>query len=610
MQFIHRVGALEAGKEITYDPQLLLTNKHGGFFYWQEDPVSRYQGWYVREKGMMYKVIAQLQLGARLTIKRVTNRFSSCEIERSGGVRESFFLDPDTHSLVWEANEAIPLSVFLDGKEMFDNDDQGRFYDISAENGCVVIEFTKRKGDLLQYRFSLAIAGVGGSEVKKEWVRRDYARDKERHDFPFERYIFQAVELKGKRFVFSVGQDKEVVKETAKRVYADAEKIKKALEAEDQWLMHKYDCSSSNEDMRLAHCAAKLSLTRMVVRDEWKNAVGLYAGIPWFTQFWMRDFAIAAGQLDPADVHAIVMRYADEYASTGKLPGRSSGSLAYADTELFFFWRAGIMYDAGAFTEEEQKTITILLAGFLDNELPKRMQNGLVMNGPKETWMDTEYKGSARAGARIEIQALACAAFAFAARATGEKKYAEQEHSLLRTVREVFWSGEMLADGPDDPAVRPNCFLAHRIYPDLLLTHEWEKTFDHALSALWCPWGGIATIAGDHPLFCGVDRGCEYPNQSYHHGDVWFFINNIAAREMYLVNGEKFKSYIDALLASSTEEIVWRGILGYHSEISSADQFAPTGCLAQSWSAATFCDAIDVITERDKQQISGEKKKS
>lgn len=593
MQFIHRIGALEARKEIKDDPQLLLTNKHGSFFYWQENPSSRYQGWYVRGKGGVHKTIAELRLGTQLAIKRITHSFSSYEIERTSGIRETYFLDPDSNSLVWQANEAIPLSVYLDGKEIFDNDDQGRFYDISAEDGCIVIEFSKRKEDALQYRFTLAIAGVGGSEVKKEWVKRDYERDRERNDFPFERFVFRAVELKGRRFVFSVAQDKDTAKETAKRVYNETEKIKKAMDAEDQWFMHKYDCSAPDMDTRLAYCAAKLSLQRMVVRDEWKNAEGLYAGIPWFAQYWMRDFAISAGQLDVADAHAIIMRSVEEYASTGKLSGRSTGSLAYADTELFFFWRIQQLCDAGACTDEEKKSITTLLVAFLENELPKRMQNGLVVNGPKETWMDTEYKGSARAGARVEIQALACAVLAWAAHLTGEKKYADQEAAVLRAAREALWDGSILADGAGDTAIRPNCFLAHRIYPNMLLKHEWEKAFAGALTALWLPWGGIATIAKDHPLFCGVDRGCEYPNQSYHHGNAWFFVNNIAAREMHLVNKEKFAAYIDAIMATSTRDILWSGIFGHHSEVSSANQFSPTGCLAQSWSAATYCDAID-----------------
>lgn len=598
MQFLHRIGALEARKEVKRDPQLLLTNKHGSFFYWQEDPASRYQGWHIREKGGIYKTIAELRLGVQLPAKRITNNFSSCEIERSGGVRETFFLDPDSDSLVWEANEAIPLSVFVDGKEIFDNDDQGRFYDISAENGCVVIEFAKRKNDAVQYGFALAIAGVGGSETKKEWVKREYARDRERNDFPFERYVFRAVELKGKRFVFSVAQDKDAARETAKRIYGETEKIRKARAAEDQFLMHRYDRDIPDAETRLAYIAAKLSLARMTVRDEWKNAEGLYAGIPWFAQFWMRDFAIAAGQLDQNDAHAIMMRYAEEYASTGALPGRSSGSISYADTELFFFWRARALYDADALSEEEKKTIATLLAGFLENELPKRMKDGLVVNGPKETWMDTEYKGSARAGTRVEIQALACSAFAFAAQVTGDKKYAEQGQALLRAAREALWNGERLADGVGDPDIRPNCFLAYHIHPELLLTHEWEKAFGHTLSALWMPWGGIATIAKDHPLFCGTDRGCEYPNRSYHHGDVWFFINNIAARAMYSVNEKKFKPYIDAIVAISTEDILWRGIFGHHSEVSSADDFAPAGCFAQSWSASTFCDMIDAMLKK------------
>ncbi|MCR4322790.1 MAG: hypothetical protein NUV61_01755 [Candidatus Azambacteria bacterium] len=598
MQCIHRIGTHAIQNEIEENPQMLLTNTKGSFFYWQENRSSRYHGFFVRENGVMLKTIAGLRLGVRLPVKRVTNKFSSFEIERQGGLRELFFLDPTSNSLVWQSNEVITLSVLLDGKEMFDNSDMGRFYEVTAEEGCVVVEFVKREDGSLGRRFFLAIAGVGGSRTKKEWVQEKYEWDATRNDPPFDRYVFWASDLQGKKFVFSVAQEKGAAIETAKRVYEDAEKIKKSLDAEVEWFAQKYDRPIGDEEICTAYLAAKYSLRHMEVKDEWKNSEGLYAGIPWFTQFWLRDFTIASRQLSPRVAHAIYMRYLDQWIMYGSLHGQDApGTLAYADTEGLFFRCAEQLNRMGVLQGEDARKTKELLISFLNNTLPARMHNGLVQNGSKETWMDTEYQGSGRAGARIEIQALTLAMFRLAGTLTNDKAYLLREAELLRAVREVFWDGDALADGAGDSTQRPNIFLAYQFYPDLLLNHEWEKAFARALDELWLSWGGVASIAKSHPFFCGVDRGCKEKNQSYHHGDAWFFINNYVALSLCKVNEEKFRPFIDALLATSTNDIVWRGILGHHSEISSADEFAPSGCLAQSWSAASYCDALDQVLQ-------------
>ena len=74
-------------------------------------------------------------------------------------------------------------------------------------------------------------------------------------------------------------------------------------------------------------------------------------------------------------------------------------------------------------------------------------------------------------------------------------------------------------------------------------------------------------------------------------------MNNYAALALFEVNAEKFQPFIDALLGASTNDILWEGALGHHSEVSSAEQYVPRGCLAQSWSAASYCDAIDRVVQ-------------
>lgn len=536
----------------------------------------------------MYKTITQIRLGVSLAPKRIKNNFWNFEVERASGLTERFFMDPASDSLIYELNNPISFSLDLDCKEIFDNDVDGRFYDISEEDGCVIVSYVKKKENEIQYDYFLVIAGNDYSwEKKGEWSERKYSYDEQRRDPPYERYVFSALVLKGKEFVFSAGIDKAATKKTAQTALKNKDQIKKLLGEKSNDFASASHSLADDEEIKLAQLAAHFSLQNLVVFNEANTPAGLYAGIPWFTQFWFRDFAISASQLDLEFERPIFLNYLDLYEKNG------AGALSpAADTEGLFFKVAGDLINKNALNPEEKERVIYLLLKYLNESLPGKMEDGLVMNNPKETWMDTLFKGCGRCGASIEIQALALSSFRLAYALTKDKKYAQNEYDLLRVVRMNFWDGSALSDGLKDKTIRPNVFLAYYFYHDLLLEHEWIKCFENVLSALWLSWGGLASIQKDHPNFCGTYRGCEDPDQSYHNGDSWFFVNNIATLALSAVDAKKFNKEIKAIIAASTGDILWNGIAGYHSELSSANSFSPAGCLAQSWSAATYLEII------------------
>jgi len=55
-------------------------------------------------------------------------------------------------------------------------------------------------------------------------------------------------------------------------------------------------------------------------------------------------------------------------------------------------------------------------------------------------------------------------------------------------------------------------------------------------------------------------------NESYHNGDSWFWINNLAAICLYRLDRKKYKKYIDKIIEASTKEILWQGAIGHHAE--------------------------------------------
>jgi len=216
-------------------------------------------------------------------------------------------------------------------------------------------------------------------------------------------------------------------------------------------------------------------------------------------------------------------------------------------------------------------------------------RTGLVLNKSKETWMDS----ISREGARIEVQALYLVMCDTLYKLTGDKFYLQMEVALKKHILSKFWNGKILSDGVDDNTIRPNIFIAAYIFQDLLQNNDWETCIDNSLSWLWLPYGGLSTIDTRSQSFKPFHTG-EIPD-SYHNGDSWFWINNIAALVMFRINKEKYKDKISKIIEASTNEILWKGALGHHAELTSARELRAEGCLAQAWSAAMFVELISEV---------------
>jgi glycogen debranching enzyme len=225
--------------------------------------------------------------------------------------------------------------------------------------------------------------------------------------------------------------------------------------------------------------------------------------------------------------------------------------------------------------------------------LKQHTKDAFETNSAKETWMDTDFNGDNREGIRIEMQALRLNMYKLMFELTQNQKYRILENLLKSKIRQHFWNGKILADGLNDFTIRPNVFIAAYAYHELLSEGEWEECFENALKALWLDWGGLSTIDKNNLLFCEFNTGED--SRSYHRGDSWFWINNLAALMLNSVNKDKFKSQIKKIIDASTEEILWKGCIGCHSEISSAKELTSKGCFSQAWSNAMYAEMVDEV---------------
>jgi len=586
-------------EEIKEEAGFLLTNKLGGYLWLTSQPLSRYQGWFFTPRELVgqkiFKIIENIEVVGFPAVSKICSNFWSVERKRNS-LKESFFLPSGFNSLVYEISPEAVVELTLDIKESYDNREEGRNYEIFEERNLTVVKYNQPG---LDFPLFLAIKAANGKiEKLNQWITRRYVFDQQRNSPPFERYVFKAVRIKAPKIVFSASVNKNQAVEEAESVFENSENLK--IQEKDSFkekFKNKFLKKSFKEkEIFLAYLCARNSLRSFVICQS--SSIGLSAGLPWFFQFWPRDEAVSLKALMDLDEK----KAKDIFFKQIKLLSQGDELKNPIDAIGWLFKRAADFIKEKKFNSQELKEIKTCLEKTIEELLKHHLRDGLVINQSRETWMDS----LERSGARIEIQALTLNLYKLAAQLNGflgrkRRFYSKLEKELKMKVREKFWNGKTLADGfnPEsgraDFTIRPNIFLAAYTYPDLLNKREWVRCFENVLPKLWLGWGGVATIDKEHPSF-----HCQYTGEipgSYHQGDSWFYLNNLAALVLDRTDRRKFRDYIGKIFEASTEETLWRGIIGYHSELSSAQSFQSQGCLAQSWSAALFIELFTVLNK-------------
>lgn len=590
------------------DPIFLLTNGHGSYLTLGCTPTTRYQGGFLNHKFEVFKVIENILPVSAPAVSKLTNRFWGVERQR-GTLTETFFVPKGVPAVVYELSSEQDIQLDLDCRKLFDFRQFGRHYAIKQERGHTIIEFSKRtdgredKGEGKREFQLYVVLNTAAFRELNHFTPVSYGYDDERGTKPHERHIYRAGIARAKTLVITYSTDRwkairnnlsvqqNLAKRKAQAKRACAAKIRRG-----------------DTQLQLAQVAAQQGLQSLV--QEIGDLKGIYAGIYWFPQFWARDEAVSLKALMLAGKYALVKellwKVIMRIGADGYIPNRLPASLLKCADGVGWVWKRVADFIA---VLEQRKLLNRYLTA-RDRMLLKRqlrrtingikrahMHQGFVVNTPKETWMDTEWGGDMRDGARIEIQALYLNMLhlmgklcALTRDTRGKAAMALQERAFAQKVRKAFWNGNYLKDGASDATVRPNVFLAHYLYPHLLTHSYWEACFSTVLPKLWNDWGGLSTIDKGHHLFCANYTGEN--NQSYHRGDSWFWINNIAAICLQRIEREKFAPYIKRILEASTYELLWSGMVGYSAELSSSARLESKGCPAQAWSMATYMEML------------------
>jgi hypothetical protein len=535
---------------------------------------SRYQGVFFSHQGKAFKTIAHIDLKG--VPGAILNELWKVTRDRYG-VQESFWFARGLPAFFYELSEPAKVDVLFDCKLNYDNREWGRNYSFVQQDKALLVNFEKKNDSREseehgEYSFWLALYGCEFEKLE-QWEEQHYTYDELRNSPPFARWVLRGCRAHGS-FVASFGKSRDEALSIAKNSWKRKKELAKEAEKYASQIIAGFKIK--NDDMRVAAECARYSLACL------QSNHGLYAGLPWFHQRWARDELISAkallhsGQKTLAKV--ILFSWLEKLLPAGRLPGTLTSSIADAG------WLFLRFEDYLPEMKKNEKEWLLRKLEFFLKEV--NLKDGLIINDARETWMDS----IDRAGARIEIQALTLAACRLS-RLLGKESPLEQ--NLKSRVKESFLRGKYLADGAEDDAIRPNVFIAAYAYPELLSKKEWIACFDQILPRLWLDWGGISTIDVSHPFFVANHTGEN--SKSYHSGDSWFWLNNLAALVLFAFDKKKYKNYIQHVLKASTQEILYEGVVGHHAELSGASEFKPAGSLVQAWSAAMYVELIEEL---------------
>ncbi len=558
MKIKHILGEEVWEKEVEGERTFLLGNDIGDYIWMADEAESRYQGWFFspeKEKGKkLYKVIEDIGPVDRKEVEIIGNHFKGVERKR-GDLIEKFFIAENSHALLYELSSTETVELVLDMRESY-SDSYPDYHIEEVEEGLLIS--SSKEGEEL----FLAIKGFESFEKIEKGIVRTYQFDKERSSPPFEKAVFSALEMTGRSFLFFASESRE---EALSEINKE----------------HKFNFLEEKKEP-IDFVSAETGLDNLLV-----DGRRVYAGFPWFFQFWERDEAIVLRGLNVIDEKRARSLFWS--LLRGNRTGPKENHLA--DSAGWIFKRAFLFINS--FNQQEERE----LVDSLRQEVDFNPDEILKVTGPKETWMDS----LPRQGARIEIQSLQLSMYKLGRLIDeeNEEKYTELEEKLKRRVRNIFWDGSILADGyfPEtdylDRTIRPNIFLAYYIYPELLSDEEWKICFRRSLHELWLDWGGLASISRENPRFNLKHTGEN--SQSYHQGDSWFFVNNLAAIAMHRLDEGKFSYEINKILEASRTDMMWNGAVGHHSEVSSAEELRAEGAISQAWSFSTYLEALHEI---------------
>jgi glycogen debranching enzyme len=427
----------------------------------------------------------------------------------------------------------------------------------------------------------------------------------------------ERVAAAGAGFFIACGKDEAEAVALVREGQQHSEALKLARQQRlRQYLQTNAYLAASDDSLALALHWLAITTDQLVTRQQ---GDGIYAGLPWFNEYWGRDeFISLPGAVLVTGQFATARRILESFAQfqqtdpASKYYGRvpnivNPSNIDYHTTDgtprFVIVLRDYVQYSGDMdLGRQLYPAVQASIEGALKNWVDTK---GYLLHEDNETWMDARdanHVAYTPRGTRAnDIQALwyqqlqAGAYFAaYVHDAANQAKWTQ----LAAQVRQHFGQDyrqpthDYLADcldqqGKPDFTLRPNQLFALDLVADPAFTRQvLRKTWQE----LVYPWG-VATLDRHDPQFHPYHLAPElyHKDAAYHRGTIWPWLNGIAMQRM-LEAGQVETAY--QLFANSNRQALTLGVVGGLSE--NLDAYPRpglawpklTGAYLQAWSNA------------------------
>lgn len=391
-------------------------------------------------------------------------------------------------------------------------------------------------------------------------------------------------------------------------------------------LLNRFPVRVKNQRLQNALKWALISLDALVTRQ---RGPGIWAGLPWFNNYWGRDTFISlpgallvSGQFEQAK--RILENFArfqltdENNPLLGRIPNRITNEEIIYNTADGTWWFIRALYEYYLFTGDRAflKAMFPHVRLAIQGAIKYRTDaNGYLTHGDAETWMDavgSEGPWSPRGNRAVEIQALWYTALHIGARCARflhtDQEEAARWLALAEKLRENFnrdfWDStrqglfdHLNADGSPDRALRPNQIFAVTV-PELddippLLTKSRQQAVARLVTEQLTTRHGVLSLWYRDRNFHPYHHYLPYypPDAAYHNGLIWSWLAGpVLAAQL------KFNQIFaaDTLFLDEARQIMRYDAIGNFAELLEPvlrkGQTEPrvSGAISQAWSLAEF----------------------
>ncbi|HTR80331.1 MAG TPA: amylo-alpha-1,6-glucosidase [Bacteroidota bacterium] len=427
-------------------------------------------------------------------------------------------------------------------------------------------------------------------------------------------------------FVVAAGSSSKEVSEILMNIRQHVGSLIAARRQRMENLLEASAVHSDNEEFNVALMWAKLSLDALIMNQSQSGVPvkGIFAGLPWFDNYWGRDSFISLPGAtfvtgDFADARQILLSFArfqqtdSTSANYGRIPNIvTPHSIAYntADGTPWFIKQ---LFDYVKYSGDTE--ILTELFPVVERSIEGTIKFHtdslfFLTHGDGETWMDAvgpDGPWSPRGNRACDIQALwynQLLIGSFIADYLTEYHLAARWKAMADSVEKNFNRyfvdrknglvyDHLQTDGAPSHEMRPNQLFCLDIVNSEDIR---EKITKQVTSQLIYPYG-VGTLAETdsnfHPFH--HDEPLYVQDAAYHNGIVWSWLNG---RAIYALTRNDEEDFSYTMTDNMVQQILHRGCVGTLSELLDAiprpGETLPrlSGAFSQAWSLAEFVESI------------------